>query len=75
MQAAIDSERYLKGVGIDNMRELNYYDQKAIHNLKYYTWVEQQGKTTEELNELWHPEFWDKMFNQVPLLPRLEKRP
>jgi cysteine synthase len=65
MQAAIDSERYLKGVGIDNMRELNYYDQKAIHNLKYYTWVEQQGKTTEELNELWHPEFWDKMFNQV----------
>ena len=65
MQAAIDSERYLKGIGIDNMRELNYYDQKAIHNLKYYTWVEQQGKTTEELNELWHPEFWDKTFNQV----------
>jgi len=65
MQAAIDSERYLKGIGIDNMRELNYYDQKAIHNLKYYTWVEQQGKTTEELNELWNPEFWDKTFNQV----------
>ncbi len=65
VQAAIDSERYLKGIGIDNMRELNYYDQKAIHNLKYYTWVEQQGKTTEELNELWHPEFWEKTFDQV----------
>ena len=65
MQAAIDSERYLKGIGTDNMRELNYYDKKAIHNLKYYTWVEQQGKTTEELNELWRPEFWEKTFDQV----------
>ena len=28
------------------------------HNLKYYTWVEQQGKTVEELNAQRHPEFW-----------------
>ncbi len=28
------------------------------HNLKYYTWVEQQGKTIEALNAQRHPEFW-----------------
>jgi len=28
------------------------------HNLKYYTWVEQQGKTVDELNAQRHPEIW-----------------
>lgn len=64
-QAAIDSARYIMGAGTDNMKELTYTDRKALHNLKYYTWVEQQGRTVEELNELWNPEFWDKTFNQV----------
>ena len=28
------------------------------HNLKYYTWVEQQGKSVEELNAQLKPEWW-----------------
>jgi len=28
------------------------------HNLKYYTWVEQQGKTVEELNRTMDQDFW-----------------
>ena len=28
------------------------------HNLKYYTWVEQQGKTVQELNAQLDPEWW-----------------
>ncbi len=28
------------------------------HNLKYYTWVEQQGKTVDELNAQKSPEYW-----------------
>jgi cysteine synthase A len=28
------------------------------HNLKYYTWVEQQDKTVAELNAQRDPEFW-----------------
>jgi hypothetical protein len=28
------------------------------HNLKYYTWVEQQGKTVEELNAQLDPQWW-----------------
>jgi cysteine synthase len=55
-------ERYILGAGIDYLKELNYYDRKALHNLKYFTWVEQQGRTVEELNALWSPEFWDEEF-------------
>jgi cysteine synthase len=51
----------------DNFRELNYQDRKAIHNLKYFTWVEQQGKKVEELNTLWSPSFWDEIFAVVPV--------
>jgi len=58
--------RYIHGAGIDNMRELSYYDRKALHNLKYYTWVEQQGKSTEDLNRLWDPEFWAEIHTQIP---------
>ncbi len=44
---------------IDNLKELTYYDRLAIHNLKYYTWVEQQGKTYEEINAQWYDKnYW-----------------
>lgn len=62
-QAIVDFERYLLGENIQNTVELTYYDQKRIHNLKYFTWVEQQGKSVEELNELWDPEFWNEVFS------------
>jgi hypothetical protein len=29
-------------------------DRKRVHNLKYYTWVEQQGKTYEEIQAQWY---------------------
>jgi len=65
-QAIKDFEKCILGVTTDNMKELGYNDRKAIHNLKYYTWVEQQGKETEELNQLWYDrEIWNKMFFQV----------
>lgn len=46
--------RYFNGIDISYFKELNYYDRKAIHNLKYYTWVEQQGKTYEEIMAQWN---------------------
>ena len=49
---------------IDYFKELTYYERKAIHNLKYFTWVEQQGKTSEELNAQWDSEYWRKMFEE-----------
>ena len=64
--AALDFEKCILGQETQNMKELGYHDQKAIHNLKYFTWVEQQGKTVEELNRLWNDTgFWPNMFNQV----------
>jgi cysteine synthase len=36
------------------------------HNLKYYTWVEQQGKTVEELDAQLDPEWWVRHQELVP---------
>ena len=49
-QAEIDWTSVIKKQGTDNFKELNYNDKKTIHNLKYFTWIEQQGKEVEELN-------------------------
>ncbi|MEN8221754.1 MAG: pyridoxal-phosphate dependent enzyme [Acidobacteriota bacterium] len=60
-----DLDRVIYGAGTDNLKELTFTDKKMIHNLKYFTWVEQQKKEVEDLNQLWYDrEIWDKMFNQ-----------
>ena len=66
LNAAADFARYLQGVTTDNMIELNYVDRKRIHNLKYFTWVEQQGKTYEEIMAQWYQEdYWTGIQSQV----------
>ena len=62
IEAAKDHAGPLAHQNIDFFKELTYYDRKSIHNLKYYTWVEQQGKTVEELNEQWNPAYWRELF-------------
>lgn len=54
VNAAADFARSLAGESTDNMQELTYLDRKRIHNLKYFTWVEQQGRSAEELNDQWY---------------------
>jgi len=64
--AAVDYERYLLGTGIDYVEELGYWDAKRIHNLKYFTWIEQQGKELGELNAQWYERFyWGDIHDQV----------
>ena len=59
LDAARSYGQHLLGQGIDHMQELGYYDRKRIHNLKYYTWVEQQGKTYDEIQAQWYDEeYW-----------------
>jgi cysteine synthase len=53
-RAAGDFAASLRGIRTDNVLELTYLDRKRVHNLKYYTWVEQQGKTPEELDAQWY---------------------
>lgn len=56
MMAAVDYAKHIASVKTDYMQELTYRDRKRVHNLKYYTWVEQQGRTAEELDALWYDE-------------------
>ena len=69
--AAYDFALHLMGLKTDCMAELGYYDRKRVHNLKYYTWVEQQGKTTDELDALWYGTEWADVHSQADALDEL----
>jgi hypothetical protein len=72
--AAADFARYLHGQSTDNLLELRYTDRRRVHQLKYYTWVEQQGKTYEEIQEMWYqPNYWDAVQNQADDIDELIK--
>ena len=66
LAAARDYSEHMRGVRTDSMLELSYEQRKRVHNLKYYTWVEQQGKTVEELNAQWYDEgYWVGIHDQA----------
>ncbi len=62
-----DYHRFLLGISTDHMLELTYPQRQRVHNLKYFTWVEQQGKDVEELNAQWYdwPDYWTRIQDQV----------
>jgi cysteine synthase len=65
LQAVKDMEKCLYGITVDHTRELTYMDQKTVHNLKYFTWREQQEKEVEDLDQLWYDRgIWQKIFQQ-----------
>jgi cysteine synthase A len=67
LQSEVDWTAVVKKQSIDYFQELSYYDKKRIHNLKYFTWVEQQGKTVEELNSQWYDEnYWKERLSIAP---------
>jgi hypothetical protein len=64
--AAADFARYLHGQSTDNMLELRHPERRRVHNLKYYTWVEQQGKTYDEIQDMWRrSDYWSEVQGQV----------
>ncbi|MFH1523628.1 MAG: pyridoxal-phosphate dependent enzyme [Chloroflexota bacterium] len=70
--AAADFARYLHGQSTDNLLELRYTDRRRIHNLKYFTWVEQQGKTYEEIQKMWQErDYFTGVQQQVPEIDEL----
>ena len=70
--AAADYAEHLHGIRTDTMQELTYADRKRVHNLKYYTWVEQQGKTYDEINKQWYDEhYWTDMHAQADQIDEL----
>jgi len=61
-EAAAVYARHLQGLTIDHMKELTYYGRKRVHNLKYFTWVEQQDKTYAQIQQQWYDEgCWERI--------------
>jgi cysteine synthase len=72
LDAAAHFARYLLGENTDNTLDLRHTDRRRIHNLKYYTWVEQQGKTYEEiLTQREDPTYWTGVQGQVEAIDAL----
>ena len=66
LDAAAHYAQYLLGASTDNLIELTYADRRRVHNLKYFTWVEQQGRTYEEILAQWYErDYWKDVHKQV----------
>jgi len=65
-QAEVIFQRDLMGLSNDYMIEMSYYEKRRMHNLKYFTWIEQQGKTVEELDAQWYDtNYWKSQYAKV----------
>ncbi len=58
--------RHIEGLKPDALIETTYRDRRRIHNLKYYTWVEQQGMQSDELTRQWYDKrYWRAIQQQA----------
>jgi len=72
VEAAADYARWLLGESTDNLLELRYTDRRRVHQLKYFTWVEQQGRTYDEIQAQWYePDYWTDFQKQIPEMDAL----
>ncbi len=70
--AAADFARWLQGESTDNLLELRYTDRRRVHQLKYFTWVEQQGRTYDEIQAQWYQrDYWTAFQAQIPEMDAL----
>ena len=72
-EAKLDHNKHILDLKCDNLQELTYADRKRIHNLKYYTWCEQQATPIQYLNDLWYDtkNTWDAVHAQAGELDEL----
>jgi hypothetical protein len=67
-----DYHRNLQAQKTDAMIELNHYDRKRVHHLKYFTWIEQQMFDLDELNRQWYD--YEKYWGDIQqLTPRIDE--
>jgi len=70
--AAVAYHQYLMGLSTDFVEELTSPSRRRVHNLKYYTWVEQQGKTYDEIQAQWYQkDYWTGVHGQVDAIDAL----
>jgi cysteine synthase len=79
-QAEVDFQLHLQGVKTDNMAELTHWGRRQVHNLKYFTWIEQQAKELDDLNAQWFdyktywPEQWHMAARYDELIEKFNER-
>jgi len=68
-----DYHGHLLSQKTDALIELNHYDKKRVHHLKYFTWIEQQGMELDELNAQWYdsPRYWENIQQMTPKIDTL----
>lgn len=73
---AISDFARLMAMKTDSMMELTHPDRKRIHNLKYYTWIEQQMFNLDELNRQWYDyeQYWGEIQKLTPRIDELIAR-
>jgi len=72
-EQAIRDFEIIPNITIDHTLELDYYARKRIHNLKYFTWIEQQQKELAALNTQWYDyqEYWGQLHEMTPRIDEL----
>jgi hypothetical protein len=70
---AVRDYELLNNINVEYVLELDFYEKKRIHNLKYYTWIEQQAKELDELNAQWydHHKYWGSIHQMAPKIDAL----
>jgi len=68
-----DFAQHLMTVKTDSMMELTYPDRRRVHNLKYFTWIEQQMFDLNELNRQWYDQerYWSEVQKLTPKIDEL----
>jgi hypothetical protein len=68
-----DYHRYLRGIDTEYTLEMGLEERRRVHNLKYYTWIEQQGRDSEELNAQWYDyeNYWGGIHSQAEEIDKL----
>jgi hypothetical protein len=64
-------EAIFHGATTDWIKDGTPDQRRQWHNLKYYTWVEQQGKSVEELDAQLDPQWW---IEHQELVPEMDAR-
>ena len=57
----------LRNLSVDYVLDMSHVDKRRVHQLKYYTWIEQLGKELDELNSQWtdYRSYWGGLHAQV----------
>jgi cysteine synthase len=63
----------LMNLSVDYTLELTHVDKRRVHQLKYFTWIEQLGKSLDELRSQWddYRAYWGGLHDQVSSLDAL----